>query len=115
MSKAVTSEETTSSEIVDSLKSVLIPVYGGWQLIKNVGVSFEDLQAGKLPTLSDAGIAALGMTIITFEGMRIAGGVYEAGVQAFQHGDIKAGARTLGKTALMHPIDIAKSVGYVSR
>jgi hypothetical protein len=54
MSKAVTSEETTSGEVVESLKSVLLPVYGGWQLIKNVGVSFEDLQAGKLPSLSDA-------------------------------------------------------------
>jgi len=115
MSKAVTSEETTSGEIIDSLKSVLIPVYGGWQLIKNVGVKFEDLQAGKLPSLSDAGIATLGMTIVTFELIRLTGGIYEAGVQAFRHGDIKAGARTLGKTALMHPIDIAKSIGYVSR
>lgn len=53
MSKAVSSE-ASSGEIVDSLKSVLIPVYGGWQLIKNVGVNFDDLKAGKLPTLSDA-------------------------------------------------------------
>ncbi len=72
MSHAVSSD-ASSSEVVDSLKTVLVPIVGGWQLIKNVGVNFEDLKNGKLPTLTDAGVAALGMTIITFEGMRIAG------------------------------------------
>lgn len=89
MSKAVSDEATSSSEIMESLKSVLVPMVGGWQLIKNVGVNFEDLKNGKLPTLSDAGVAALGMTIMTFEGIRIAGGLNEAAVQVFRHGDIK--------------------------
>ncbi len=115
MSNVVSDEATSSSEIMESLKTVLVPMVWGWQLIKNVGVNFEDLKNGKLPTLSDAGIAALGMTIITFEGIRIAGGLNEAAVKVFRHGDIKWAAWTVAKTAFMHPIDIAKSLGYASR
>jgi hypothetical protein len=55
------------------------------------------------------------MTILTFEGIRLASGFYEAGVQVFRHGDVQKGFITAGKTVLMHPIDIVKSVGYVSR
>jgi hypothetical protein len=90
MSKAVSDEATTSGEIIESLKTVLVPIVGGWQLIKNVGVNFEDLKNGKLPTMSDAGVAALGMTIITFEGIRLASGAYEGVVvQGFKLHDIK--------------------------
>lgn len=72
MSSAV-SNDANSGEILDSLQAVLIPMVGGWQLVKNFGVTFKDLKEGKIPTLADAGTAALGATIMTFEGARILG------------------------------------------
>lgn len=43
MSSAVSNDASTE-EIKTALTAVLVPLVGGYQLVKNFGISFEDLR-----------------------------------------------------------------------